>query len=180
LPDKTQQFGVLLLFISLMLPGCSPITVDRNTESPVPVQLRVDDAAYWLEEWLRTLQLPPEQYQQVLDARSTDFANNPGPRSRLRLAMLLAVGKPSGLDREQALKLVRGMETETATKSAKALAALLEIVISQQLLVEKTEGSQQMDLKKELTAAKRRIQELERQLHDLTTIEQNIQDRTKQ
>lgn len=191
MPEKIINISSLLviMFALLVTTGCAPLTVARNTERPIPIQLRVDDAAYWLEEWYRTIRLPGDQYQAALEAREASFKSHPGPRSRLRLALLLADGKPSGLDLPRALKLVRGLEPEAAD-SAKALALLLEKRLVSLLSVKKPKPSktsvktkndkEKAELSKELQAAQLRIKELEQQLHDLTEIEQNIQERTKQ
>ncbi len=167
--------------------GCTSLTVQHNVDGPVPVQLRVDDAAYWLEEWQRAVQLPIEQYQQTLAARERDFETRPGPRSRIRLALLLAAGKPSARKPGRALELLKGVDRAVASKSAVALADLLQEVLVKQKAAKKPEKKPEkksatacdVDLKKELLAAKARIRELEQQLHELTSIEQNIQERIK-
>lgn len=176
----------LILALVLLASGCTPLTLSRNSEKPIPVQLRVDDAAYWLDEWYRVIQLPDDQYKTALAAREANFASKPGPRSRLRLALLLAEGKPLGLDRPRALKLVKGLEPG-ATDSAKALALLLENRLTQLKKVKKPKAppkplkeSGKADTSKELQAAQQRIKELEQQLHDITAIEQNIQERATQ
>ena len=188
MPEKIHNnISVLLVVLAaLLVNGCAPLTVARNAEKPIPIQLRVDDAAYWLDEWYRTIRLPGDQYKAALEAREASFRSHPGPRSRLRLALLLAEGKPSGLDLPRALKLVKELEPGAAD-SAKALALLLEKRLAGLLKVKKPKKSvkvknhaEKPDLSKELQAARQRIKELEQQLHDLTEIEQNIQERTKQ
>lgn len=183
----------LILAAVILASGCTPLTVSRNSEKPIPVQLRVDDAAYWLDEWYRVIRLPNDQYKAALAAREANFASKPGPRSRLRLALLLAEGKPSGLDRARALKLVKGLEPDAAD-STKALALLLENRLASLQKVKKSKASGKTskesektskesgkaDTSKDLQAAQARIKELEQQLHDLTAIEQNIQERAKQ
>ncbi len=183
----------LIFGVAFLANGCAPMTLDRNTQKPIPIQLRVDDAAYWLDEWYRAIQLPVDQYQAALDAREAGFTKNPGPRTRLRLVLLLAEGKPAGLDRPRALALIKGLEP-SATNSAKALALLLENKLTSQKTVkiskaprrkskaaeENSKDSGEMDLNMDLKAAKLRIKELEQQLHDITAIEQNIQERANQ
>jgi hypothetical protein len=185
----TKVLVSLLIFMATwIVSGCAPITIDRTSERPIPIHLRVDDAAYWLEEWYRAVQLPEEQYKVALEAREADFVSHPGPRSRLRLALLLAEGKASGLNRPRAQKLLKALEVD-ASGSAKALAGLLGDRLSARKTVKKpkkpkkskgSKDTKKQDESKDLESAKLRIKELEQQLHELTIIEQNIQDRTKQ
>ena len=191
MPEKviTKALMPFLIFMVVwVVSGCAPITIDRTSERPIPIHLRVDDAAYWLEEWYRAVQLPDDQYKVALDAREADFASHPGPRSRLRLALLLAEGKASGLNRPRAQKLLKALEVD-ATGSAKALASLLVDKLSERKAVKKSKkpkkskgskDTKKQDESKDLESARLRIKELEQQLHELTIIEQNIQDRTKQ
>lgn len=159
-----------------LLAGCAPVALQRTEgRGPVPVAVRIDDAAFWLEEWHRAITLPEDALERTLQARELDFENNPGPRTRLRLALLLAEGKQPVRDQSRALKLLKDMKGEAASASARALAALLEQVIGEQLWA----GEKISGLRKELKASRARIQELERQLQELTSIEQSIQDRTK-
>ncbi len=160
---------------SLFMGGCNAVALERS-QGPVPVAVRIDDAAYWLEEWHRTLTLPGDVLQRTLQARELDFQNEPGPRTRLRLVLLLAEGKKPVRDQSRALKLLREMDRMKASDSARALAALLEQALSERLWA----GEKVNRLRKQLKDAKARIEELERQLQELTSIEQRIQDRTKQ
>ena len=54
---------ILLIFILVV--GCAPVTVQR-TDGPVPLAVRVDDAAYWLEEWSRIRELPADKLKRTL------------------------------------------------------------------------------------------------------------------
>ena len=161
----------VLLFIGLV--ACQPMTVQRRDEGPVPVTVRVDDAAYWLEEWYRAKDLPEDQLVQILETRKQEFEQLPGPRSRLRLALLLAEGPAPVRDQVQAQRLLKGLDSAKASDSAKALAALLDQVIAEQRwsvdkIAEQRTTIEQMGP---------RIEELERQLQELTDIEQSIQQR---
>ena len=163
----------LLAFLAfLMLGACQPVTVQRS-EGPVPVAVRVDDAAYWLEEWHRVVQLPEDQLQLTLASREQDFERAPDPRTRLRLALLLAEGPKSVRDQSRALKLLKGLNTEQASDSARALAFLLQQIIGEQ----HWSGDKIAELRAKLKQSDARIEELERQLQELTTIEQSIQQR---
>jgi hypothetical protein len=156
------------------LAACQPMTVQRSTGPvQVPVAVRVDDAAYWLEEWQQVLELPDEQVQQTLEIRRQDFIRSAEPRTRLRLALLLAAGPKSVRDQERALKLLKGLDMDRAGQSAQALAALLQQNIEEQ----DWSGGKITELREKLTQSEARVEELERQLQELTTIEQNIQQR---
>ena len=161
----------LLLFVSLA--ACQPVTVQRSDEGHVPVTVRVDDAAYWLEEWYRVKDLPEAQLVEIVASRRQEFDQLPGPRNRLRLALLLAEGPAPVRDQLQAQRLLRGLDPAEASASAKALAALLDQVIAEQRWSVDKIAEQKTTI--EENAA--RIEELERQLQELTDIEQSIQQR---
>ena len=164
----TRVLG-LLLFVGLA--ACQPVTVQRSDEGGVPVTVRVDDAAYWLEEWYRLKDLPEAQLVEIVASRRQEFEQSPVPRNRLRLALLLAEGPAPVRDQAQAQRLLRELDPAEASASAKALAALLDQVIAEQRWSVDKIAEQRAKI--EQNAA--RIEELERQLQELTTIEQNIQ-----
>jgi hypothetical protein len=159
-----------MAFISFS--GCQPVTVQRS-DGPVPLAVRVDDAAYWIEEWNRTRDLQGDKLQRTLEMRERDFANSPSPRSRLRLALLLAEGPKQVRDQARALGLLKELDVTIASESARALAALLEQVIGEQMW----SGDKVTELRSKLKEADTRVEELERQLQELTNIEQSIQQR---
>jgi hypothetical protein len=156
--------------------ACTPLKLAQKETGPVPVELRVDDAAYWIEEWRRAIALPEERYNEVVAQREGDFNNRPDARNSLRLALLLAEGKDAGRDDDRALELLEGIEGMAVNDSTRALAALLKQVVSERRAWKESTS----DEREELKAARRRLEELERQLQELTSIEQNIQERTKQ
>jgi hypothetical protein len=161
----------LLLFVSLA--ACQPVTVQRSDEGRVPVTVRVDDAAYWLEEWYRVKDLPEAQLMEIVATRRQEFEQLPGPRNRLRLALLLAEGPAPVRDQPQAQRLLRELDPAEASASAKALAALLDQVIAEQRWSVDKIAEQKTRIEKNAA----RIEELERQLQELTDIEQSIQQR---
>jgi len=163
---------LFILFGFILLAGCQPVTVQR-TDGPVPLAVRVDDAAYWLEEWNRIRDLPDDKLLRTLKTRERDFTNFPSPRSRLRLVLLLTEGPKSVRDQSRALSLLKGLDTAAASDSANALAALLEQIIGEQLWA----GDKITELRTKLKQADARVEELERQLQELTNIEQSIQQR---
>jgi hypothetical protein len=165
---------IKLIFIAILaLSACRPVTVQQHSEGVVPMSLRVDDAAYWLEEWHWITDLPEGQQREILANREFEFQEAATPRNRLRLALLLAEGPGSVRDQGRAFELLEGMELDQASDSGKALSALL-----QQVIAEHDWFSDKIsDLSANLTESEMRIEELERQLQELTTIEQNIQQR---
>jgi len=161
----------MLLFVGLA--GCQPVTVQRSAEGPVPVTVRVDDAAYWLEEWYGVRELPADELQQLVRTRSLEFEQAPQARSRLRLALLLAAGPAPVRDQPAAQRLLQGMDRDSGDESAKALAALLEQMIAEQ----RWSIDRIAEQRTKIDQASARIEELERQLQELTDIEQSIQQR---
>ena len=155
-----------------MLGACQPVTV-QHSHGVVPVSLRVDDAAYWLEEWHWVTGLSEVQQQEILASREREFQQSATPRNRLRLALLLAEGPGSVRDQRRALELLEEMDMDQASDSGKALSALL-----QQVIAEHDWFDDKIDrLRANLKESETRVEELERQLQELTTIEQNIQQR---
>jgi len=158
--------------VILVLGACRPVTVQRS-DGVVPISLRVDDAAYWLEEWHWVTSLPGIQQQEILASREREFQQSATPRNRLRLALLLAEGPGSVRDQRRALELLEGMDMDQASNSGKALSALLMQVIAEYEWF----GDRIAHLSANLKESETRVEELERQLQELTSIEQNIQQR---
>ena len=163
-----------LLFIVTMvgLSACQPVTV-KNVDCPPPIAVRVDDAAYWLEEWQHAIALPEDRLVQTLNARELEFERSANPVTRLRLALLLAEGPQPVRDQARALELLSDLDAAQASDSAKALAALLIQVIEEQRWL----SDKLAELNRKSKDSQTHAEELERQLHELTTIEQNIQQR---
>lgn len=154
------------------LVACQPVAVQR-VDGPVPVAVRVDDAAYWLEEWQRVIALPEDQLVQTFTTRELEFEQSANPRTRLRLALLLAEGPQPVRNQARALELLSGLEAGLASDSARALAALLKQVIEEQ----RWSSDKIAELNQKSKDFQMQVEELERQLQELTTIEQNIQQR---
>ena len=164
---------ILFLTVCFLVAACQPVTEQRHDDGPVPVTLRVDDAAYWLEEWYRVTSLQGDQLEQTLKTREQEFAEHRSPRTRLRLALLLAEGPPAVRDQLRALALLEKMDTASASASGRALAALLGQAIREQVVA----GDKIKQLQQDLAQSAQRVKELERQLQELTNIEQSIQQR---
>jgi len=163
----------LLILSCLVLAACQPITVQHHDEGPLPVSVRVDDTAYWLEEWRQVSMMSEIQFKLAVKNRSQQFERKPDPRTRLRLALLLATGPAPERDQSRALELLKGMDGDGASESAQALAALIMQMIEEQLW----SGDKITELKEKLGTADARVDELEQQLQELTNIEQSIQQR---
>jgi len=164
--------NLLWIVVIIGLSACQPVT-HRHVDGPVPVVARVDDEAYWLEEWHRVIALPEEQLLLTFKARELEFERSANPETRLRLVLLLAEGPQPVRDQTRALKLLTELDAGQASDSAKALAALLKQVIEEQ----RWSINKMAELNRELEASKTHVEELELQLQELTTIEQNIQQR---
>jgi len=154
------------------LSACQPLTV-RHEDSRVPVAGSMDDEAYWLEEWHRVIELPEDQLLAAFNTRELEFERSANPETRLRLALLLAEGPQPVRDQARALKLLKELDAGQASDSARALAALLQQVIEEQ----RWSINKITELNKKLKESQAHVDELELQLQELTTIEQNIQQR---
>jgi hypothetical protein len=164
--------NLLWIVFILGVTACQPVTL-QHRDGPVPVVLRVDDAAYWLEEWHQVIALPEDQLALSLKARETEFTESPTPRSTMRLALLLTEGPRSVRNQSRALTLLEEFDTGQASDSEKALAALLKQIIAEQ----QWSNYEVIKLNRKLNDSRTRIEELENQLQELTNIEQNIQQR---
>jgi hypothetical protein len=156
----------------LGLSACQPLTV-QHTDGTVPFAVRVDDEAYWLEEWHRVIALPDDQLVQTLKAREVEFERSAAPGTRLRLALLLAEGPQHVRNQERALELLTELDSERASESARALATLLKQVIDEQ----RRSNDEMAELSRKLRDCRTQIEGLKLQLQELTTIEKNIQQR---
>lgn len=163
----------LVVILAVFAAACQPMTVQHKDAGAVPIAVRVDDSAYWLEEWHRVVNLPDDQVKRVVDIREKEFADSPGPRNRLRLVLLLAAGPASVRDQGKASRLLNEMDKVNARESERSLAALLLQVIDEQAW----SGAKIRELRSDLEVSRLKTEELERQLQELANIEQNIQDR---
>ncbi|MDT8387087.1 MAG: hypothetical protein RQ736_06205 [Thiogranum sp.] len=146
---------------------------DENGVAARPLTVRVDDVAYWLEQWQRVLALPEDNLQLALQVREDEFARTDNARNRLRLALLLATGPAPVRDQKRASSLLKEIDISTAGGGEKAFAALLEQMIAEQ----QWSSDKMTELKARLSATEARVAELEQQLQELKNIEQTIQQR---
>jgi len=164
--------NLLWILVIAGLSACQPINV-QHMDGPGPVAARVCDEACWLEEWHRVIALPEDQLLLTLKAREHEFEQSANPETRMRLVLLLAEGPQPVRDQGRALKLLNGLDVGQASASTRALAALLKQVIEEQ----RWSIDKMAELNRKLKASQVRVEELELQLQELTTIEQHIQQR---
>ena len=164
--------NLLWLVTIIGLSACQPVTV-RHEDCLVPVSESMNDEAYWLDEWHWVIALPEDQLVETFKTRELEFERSANPETRLRLALLLAEGPQPVRDQARALELLKELDAGQASASARALAALLQQVIEEQ----RWSINKMTELNKKLEASQTHAAELELQLQELTTIEQNIQQR---
>ena len=162
---------VPLLFI-VALAGCSGLQQVSGYEI-VPVVDRGSDLNSRLEELHETRKLPSGQLETVLALRERDFLDNPSFNNRMNLALLLAAGDKAIQNPARALELLEGVDSMPISAGEQEL-----VLILKQFLVTRAELSEENDaIYSQLSAQDEQIKELKQQLRDLTTIEQNIQQR---
>ncbi len=165
----------LLLVLGVVgMSACHAVTVNHeDSPAQVPVPVQADGVASWLEEWHQVRVLPEDQLVQSFNNRQLAFERSANPATRLRLALLLAEGPQPVRNQARALELLGELDAEQASDSEKALAALLVQVLEEQKWLINKMATLNGDLKE----SRMHVEELERQLRELTTIEQNIQER---
>jgi len=164
--------NLLWILVIAGLSACHSTNV-KHQGRPVPAEARGGDEAYWLEEWYRVVALPEDQLLLAFKTRERDFARSANPETRLRLVLLLAEGPQPVRDQKRALELLKGFDARQASDSTRALAALLKQVIEEQ----RWSIDRIAELNKDVEASRSRVEELELQLQELTSIEQHIQQR---
>jgi len=165
------RFPVLFL---LLLAGCSNLQPAGNYEL-VPVVDRGSDLNGRLEELHASREMSPEELNNILATREQDFLDNPSYDNRMRLVLLLAAGDKTVQDNSRALELLEGIDAVPLSAGEQEM-----MLILRQFLEERVEASSKMaSLARQRTEQNQRIEELEQQLRELTTIEQSIQQRDK-
>jgi hypothetical protein len=171
--NRIIEVIVPLLFI-VVLTGCSGLQQVSGYEL-VPVIDRGSDLNSRLEELHATRKLPSSQLKSVLASREREFLDNPSFNNRMNLALLLAAGSSAIQDRARALELLEGIDSMPVSVGEQEL-----VLILKQFLQTQVELSSENDMiSAQLSAQEKQIYELKQQLKDLTTIEQNIQQRDK-
>jgi hypothetical protein len=169
---------ILVVVVSVLsvvvLTGCSGLQQVSGYEL-VPVIDRGSDLNSRLEELHETRKLPSSQLKTVLASRERDFLDNPSFNNRMNLALLLAAGGSVIQDQARALELLDGIDSMPVSVGEQELVLILKQFLEAQL-----ELSNENDIiAAQLSAQEKEIYALKQQLRDLTTIEQNIQQRDK-
>lgn len=163
-----------LLGVLVLLGGCSQLQPYTNRVLP-PVFEGGQGANDWLGELHNTRGLTKSELQDVLEAWDQAYRDNPITNNRLRLALLLTAGDKAVRDRGRARKLLDGFNSAALGSGEQEL-----VMILQQFLAEHEEDRGEINvLSKQVREQDQRIEELEQQQRDLTTIEQSIQQREK-
>jgi hypothetical protein len=171
----TRFFVVVVSVLSVVvLTGCSGLQQVSGYEL-VPVIDRGSDLNNRLEELHETRKLPSSQLKTVLASRERDFLDNPSFNNRMNLALLLAAGGNVIQDQARAVELLDGIDSMPVGVGEQEL-----VLILKQFLEAQVELSNENDIiSAQLSAQEKEIYALKQQLKDLTTIEQNIQQRDK-
>lgn len=163
-----------LLGVLVLLGGCSQMQPYTNRVLP-PVFEGGQGANDWLGDLHNTRGLTKSELQDVLEAWDEAFRDNPNTNNRLRLALLLTAGDKAVRDRGRARKLLDGINSAALGPGEQELVTIL-----QRFLAKHEEDRGEINvLSKQVREQAQRIEELEQQQRDLTTIEQSIQQREK-
>jgi hypothetical protein len=163
-----------LLVVLVLLGGCSQIQPYTNRVLP-PVFEGGQGTNDWLGALHNTRGLTKSELQDVVEVWDQAYRDNPNIDNRVRLALLLSAGDKAVRDRGRAWKLLDGINTTALGPGEQELVTIL-----QRFLGEHEEDRGEINvLSKQLREQGQRIEELEQQQRDLTTIEQSIQQREK-
>ena len=171
----SRIFVVVVSLLSIVvLAGCSGLQQVSGYEL-VPVIDRGSDLNNRLEELHATRKLPSTQLKAVLASRERDFQDNPSFNNRMNLALLLAAGGSAIQDQSRALELLEGIDSMPINVGEQELVLILKQFLETQVELSNENGI----ISAQLSEHEKQIYELKQQLRDLTTIEQNIQQRDK-
>jgi hypothetical protein len=155
--------------------GCAQWAPSGIPTAPEVLPAPVRDAGWWME--VRDVQSMPKEHQvPALSSRSRAYEEHPSNATRVRLAVLRAVGSSDVRDEGEALALLDEVKLDGLTDpELRSLVTLLR-----QLMKEKAELRVQLASEREKGVEReQRIEELQQQLEALTSIEQSIQEREK-
>jgi hypothetical protein len=165
---------VVSLLTVVVLAGCSGLQQVSGYE-PVPVIDRGSDLNSRLEELHATRKLTSSQLKTVLASREREFQDNPSFNNRINLALLLAAGGSAIQNQARALELLKGVDSMPASVGEQELILILKQFLESQVEL----GNENDIISEQLSTQEKQIYELKQQLRELTTIEQNIQQRDK-
>jgi len=168
------RLAVIPLLFILVLTGCGCMPQVAGYEV-VQVVDRGSDLNSRLEELHASREMTPGQLETVLAFRERSFLDNPSFNNRMNLVLLLAVGDKAIQNQMRALELLDGIDPMPISAGDQEL-----VIILKQFLAAQAEITSKNDiLSKQLSDQDKQIEELKRQLTELTTIEQSIQHRDK-
>ena len=165
---------VVSLLTVVVLAGCSGLQQVSGYDL-APVIDRGSDLNSRLEELHATRKLTSSQLKTVLASREREFQDNPSFNNRINLALLLAAGGSAIQNQARALELLKGVDSMPASVGEQELILILKQFLESQVEL----GNENDIISAQLSAQEKQIYELKQQLRDLTTIEQNIQERDK-
>ncbi|MEN8106573.1 MAG: hypothetical protein ABFS22_01040 [Pseudomonadota bacterium] len=139
-----------------------------NAWAPVSTRSGAD---YWLGQLHSTRGLPPAELQDVLTSWEDEFRYNPNTSNRIKIALLLAYSDKPVRNIKRARQIMVNIDTATIEPGDRELVTILQQHIKASQEIDTLSGRTRQD--------KKRIEELEQQLLDLTSIEQTIQQRDK-
>ncbi|HYQ71365.1 MAG TPA: hypothetical protein VET88_05490 [Gammaproteobacteria bacterium] len=163
-------------FLLLLLVACSELPQKPYIEY-VPVVNGEGGINSNLEEINAASGMTVPQQERRLSDLERDFRLKPDANNRLRLALLLSVGDEPVQDRARAQALLEGIDAPTSLSSSQQ--GLVQL-LSQFLQDEEVMFGELESCITQVSQQGRRIDELEQQQKELTSIEQNIQHRDKQ
>ena len=159
----------------LLLVACSELPHIQAAEEP-PVVNEKGNVNSNLEEINAASTMTVLQQERLLADMERDFRVEPDTNNRLRLVLLLVVGNDPVQDRARARALLEEVDSSaTISSSHKALILLLsQFFEEQEAMLGQLESCTE-----QIAQQERRINELEAQQKELTSIERNIQHRDK-
>lgn len=167
------KFLVMPLMV-VMLAACSDLKY-YNSTGYAPVFECGHGVNAWLAELHETRGMSPEMLLETRDTWEKEFKKNPSVNNRMRLVLLLAVGKDPVRDRNRAIGLLEDVDFSLTDDIDQEFVNTLHQFLDEQ---DRTR-SEKIILIQQVTEQSQRIDELEQQLHALTAIEQNIRQREK-
>ena len=161
---------VVLLGILLSLAACAELQQAVNfppQDQELPATVR------WLEAARLIRESSPERQLSLQEDWEKAFRKNHALDTRMQLILLLATGDEQVRDPQRARRLLYDIDPLPKSAVDREFIALLQSGLEDQAQYERKLAI----LWKQVTVQSRRVEELEQQLHALTTIERNIQSR---
>lgn len=160
----------LLLAIALLLAGCAAL----RSQSPPDGELEERQVIQLIDYAQRVAAMTAEQQRREYSASNRAFAGDGGPKSRIRLALLLATPGASVQDLSRAVSLLEPMVVPGDTASPlRSLARLLYA----QLKERASEQEHARQMRDQIEALKVADRTMRKQLDELKDVERAIMQR---